>query len=146
MGQFIAAGVNRACVLREDQWAYRIPFAVQWIWPIPIAIGVALAPESPWWHVRRGDTAGARAALLRLTSRESDSTFNPDETIAMIEHTNEMEKNMTEGTRWRDLFKGTDLRRTEIVCLAWIAQTTCGTNIMGYLCVHCVELPLMTQY
>ena len=51
MGQFIAAGVNRACVLREDEWAYRTPFAIQWIWPLPIAIGVALAPESPWWHV-----------------------------------------------------------------------------------------------
>lgn len=135
MGQFIAAGVNRACVLREDQWAYRIPFAIQWIWPIPIAIGVALAPESPWWHVRRGDKAGARAALLRLTSSERDVNFNPDETIAMIEHTNEMEKNMKEGTRWRDLFKGSDLRRTEIVCFAWIAQTICGTNIMGYLYV-----------
>jgi SP family general alpha glucoside:H+ symporter-like MFS transporter len=51
----------------------------------------------------------------------------------MIEHTNELEKNMKEGTRWRDLFRGTDLRRTEIVCFAWIAQTICGTNIMGYL-------------
>ncbi|KAH8704473.1 general substrate transporter [Phaeosphaeriaceae sp. PMI808] len=132
MGQFIAAGVNRACVQRPDQWAYRIPFAIQWIWPIPIMIGVYLAPESPWWHVRRGDTAGARTALLRLTSPEKDPNFNADETIAMIEHTNEFEKRMTEGTSWMDLFKGTDLRRTEIVCFAWIAQTICGTNIMGY--------------
>lgn len=131
-GQFIAAGVNRACVQRPDQWAYRIPFALQWMWPLPIMIGVFFAPESPWWHVRKGDRAGARAALLRLTSPEKDPNFNADETIAMIEHTNEMEKNMSEGTRWSDLFKGTDLRRTEIVCFAWIAQTICGTNIMGY--------------
>jgi SP family general alpha glucoside:H+ symporter-like MFS transporter len=132
MGQFIAAGVNRACVQRPDQWAYRIPFAIQWIWPVPIMIGVFLAPESPWWHVRRGDTTGARTALLRLTSPEKDPNFNADETIAMIQHTNELEKSMTEGTSWMDLFKGTDLRRTEIVCFAWIAQTICGTNIMGY--------------
>ncbi|KAF2687288.1 general substrate transporter [Lentithecium fluviatile CBS 122367] len=132
MGQFIAAGVNRGCVTRNDQWAYRIPFAIQWIWPVPIMIGVALAPESPWWHVRKGDREGARAALLRLTSPEKDPSFNPDETIAMIEHTNELEKEMTAGTRWIDLFKGTDLRRTEIVCFAWVAQTICGTNIMGY--------------
>ena len=98
-------------------------------------VGVFLAPESPWWHVRRGDKVGAKAALLRLTSPEKDPNFNADETIAMIEHTNEMEKNMSEGTRWTDLFKGTDLRRTEIVCFTWIAQTICGTNIMGYLSV-----------
>ncbi|KAL6152229.1 hypothetical protein ACJQWK_04295 [Exserohilum turcicum] len=132
MGQFIAAGVNRGCVQRPDQWAYRIPFAIQWVWPIPIMVGVFLAPESPWWHVRKGNKAGAKAALLRLTSPDKDPNFNADRTIAMIEHTNEMEKNMSEGTRWSDLFKGTDLRRTEIVCFTWIAQTICGTNIMGY--------------
>jgi SP family general alpha glucoside:H+ symporter-like MFS transporter len=135
MGQFIAAGVNRGCVTRTDQWAYRIPFAIQWIWPIPIMIGTLLAPESPWWHVRRGDKAGARAALLRLTSPEKDPNFNPDDTIAMIEHTNELEKRMSEGTRWQDLFKGVDKRRTEIVCGIWIAQTICGQNLMGYLYV-----------
>ncbi|KAJ4305287.1 hypothetical protein N0V90_000818 [Kalmusia sp. IMI 367209] len=132
MGQFIAAGVNRGCVTRNDQWAYRIPFAIQWIWPLPIITGVLFAPESPWWHVRKGDREGARAALLRLTSPEKNPNFNPDETIAMIEHTNEMEKELSSGTRWSDLFKGTDLRRTEIVCFTWIAQTICGQNIMGY--------------
>lgn len=96
-------------------------------------IGVFLAPESPWWHVRRGDKTAAKAALLRLTSPDKDPSFNADETIAMIEYTNEMEKKMSQGTRWVDLFKGTDLRRTEIVCVAWIAQTICGTNLMGYL-------------
>ncbi|PVI07346.1 general substrate transporter [Periconia macrospinosa] len=132
MGQFIAAGVNRGCVTRNDEWAYRIPFALQWMWPVPIMVGVFLAPESPWWHVRRGDREGARAALLRLTSPERDTNFNVDETIAMIEHTNELEKKVKEGTKWSDLFKGADFRRTEIVCFAWIAQTICGTNIMGY--------------
>jgi SP family general alpha glucoside:H+ symporter-like MFS transporter len=139
MGQFIAAGVNRGSVTRTDQWAYRIPFAIQWIWPVPIIIGTMFAPESPWWHVRRGDRAGARAALLRLTSPEKDPNFNPDETIAMIEHTNEMEKTMSEGTRWRDCFKGVDLRRTEIVCGIWLAQTICGQNIMGYFSFFMIQ-------
>lgn len=45
-------------------------------------VGVFLAPESPWWHVRRGDKAGAKTALLRLTSPDKDPNFNADETIA----------------------------------------------------------------
>lgn len=133
MGQFIAAGVNRGCVTRNDQWAYRIPFGLQWMWPVPIAIGVLFAPESPWWHIRKGNREAARAALLRLTSPEKDPNFNPDETIAMIEHTNEMEKTMQEGTSYLDCFKGVDLRRTEIVCFTWWGQTLVGTNLMGYL-------------
>jgi SP family general alpha glucoside:H+ symporter-like MFS transporter len=38
---------------RTDEWSYRIPFALQWIWPIPLMIGIAFAPESPWWLVRK---------------------------------------------------------------------------------------------
>ena len=130
MGQFVAVGVNRACVERPDEWAYRIPFGVQWVWPVPIIIGCLFAPESPWWHVRHNDSVAARKALQRLTS--NDPNFNPDETIAMIEHTNELEKSLTEGTSYWDCFKGVNLRRTEIVCGVWLGQTLCGTNLMGY--------------
>jgi SP family general alpha glucoside:H+ symporter-like MFS transporter len=31
LGQFIASGVLRGVLEREDQWAYRIPFAIQWL-------------------------------------------------------------------------------------------------------------------
>ncbi|KAF2007076.1 MFS maltose permease-like protein [Amniculicola lignicola CBS 123094] len=144
MGQFIAAGVNRGCVQRTDQWAYRIPFAIQWVWPVPIMIGVYFAPESPWWLVRQDNREGARAALLRLTSPEKDPDFDPDNTISMIEHTNELEKKLIEGTRWIDIFKGVDLRRTEIVCVAWIGQTLVGTNIMGYFTYFMTKAGLPT--
>lgn len=143
IGQFIAAGVNRASVLREDEWAYKIPFAIQWVWPVPILIGVFFAPDSPWWHVRQGDRAGAKQALLRLTSA-NDPDFDPDKTIAMIEHTNELEKSVSEGTSYWDCFRGTDLRRTEIVCFAWLAQTVCGTNLMGYFSYFMIQAGLPT--
>lgn len=45
IGGFISAGVLRGTVNRADQWAYRIPFALQWLWPVPIIIGVSFAPE-----------------------------------------------------------------------------------------------------
>ena len=50
----------------------------------------------------------------------------------MIEHTNEMEKQVKEGVRYRDCFKGVDLRRTEIVVGIWLVQTLGGQNLMGY--------------
>lgn len=48
MGQLIGSGVLRSLVQRSDQWSYGIPFAIQWIWPIPIIVGVLFEPESPW--------------------------------------------------------------------------------------------------
>ncbi|KAF4453926.1 putative maltose permease (MalP) [Fusarium austroafricanum] len=131
IGQFFAAAVNKGSVGRGDEWAYRIPFGVQWVWPVPILAGVIFAPESPWWYVRKGNRAAAKKSLLRLTSPQQPN-FNADETIAMIEHTNEMEKNLKEGITYRDCFKGIDLRRTEIVVGIWLVQTLGGQNLMGY--------------
>ncbi|RYP80610.1 hypothetical protein DL770_006158 [Monosporascus sp. CRB-9-2] len=131
IGQFFAAAVNRGSVNRLDEWAYKIPFGIQWVWPVPILIGLLFAPESPWWHVRHNNREAAKVSLLRLTSR-NDPTFNADETIAMIEHTNELEKKMKEGVTYRDCFHGIDLRRTEIVVGIWLVQTLGGQNLMGY--------------
>ncbi|KIW37239.1 uncharacterized protein PV06_10582 [Exophiala oligosperma] len=131
IGQFFAAAVNRSSVNRTDEWAYRLPFTIQFLWPALIIGGVVFAPESPWWHVRHGNRAAAKKSLLRLTSR-NEPNFNADETIALIEHTNEMEKSMSEGVTYRDCFKGVDLRRTEIVVGIWLVQTLGGQNLMGY--------------
>ncbi|KAI9158147.1 Maltose permease [Paramyrothecium foliicola] len=131
IGQFFAAAVNRGSIDYNDERSYRIPFAIQWLWPVLILGGVVFAPESPWWLVRKGDRKGAREALLRLTSRKQ-TDFNVDETLAMIEYTNEMERKAKEGVGYIDCFKGVDRRRTEIVVGLWIVQTLGGQNLMGY--------------
>ena len=45
IGQFFAVAVNKGSVNRNDDFAYRIPFAVQWVWPVPILAGLIFAPE-----------------------------------------------------------------------------------------------------
>ncbi|UNI17902.1 hypothetical protein JDV02_004209 [Purpureocillium takamizusanense] len=132
MGQLLASGVLRGFVERSDEWAYRIPFALQWAWPVPILIGVALAPESPWWLVRQKRTKDAAVALERLTGGNFDGHCTAEETVAMMVHTNELEREMEAGTSYLDCFKGVNLRRTEIVCITWVCQNLCGAGLMGY--------------
>jgi SP family general alpha glucoside:H+ symporter-like MFS transporter len=62
------------------------------MWPVPLFIGVLLAPESPWWLVRKGRLEEAKRALLRLTSLNRETDFNADETIAMMVHTTALEE------------------------------------------------------
>lgn len=130
-GQFLSSGVLKGVSGRTDAFAYKLPFALQWMWPVPLIIGIAFAPESPWWLVRKGRTEDAKEVLVRLTSSKVEN-FNADETVAMMTHTNEFEKSQSEGTSYWDCFKGTDLRRTEIVCCVWAVQTLCGATFMGY--------------
>ena len=125
IGQLISAGVLRGLLGRTDQWAWRIPYAIQWIWPVPIIVGVVFAPESPWWLVRKGRAEDAKKALLGLTSR-TETNWSIDDTIALMIHTNEHEKSISAGLRYWDCFRGVDLRRTEIVSCVWMIQVFCG--------------------
>ncbi|KAK9455952.1 general substrate transporter [Dipodascopsis uninucleata] len=129
-GQLTASGVLRGMLSRSDEWCYRIPFALQWVWPVPIMIGIYFAPESPWWLVRKGRIEEAVKSVKRLT--RSNSSFDPDKSVAMMIHTTELERATSEGTSYLDCFKGTDLRRTEIVCVIWAIQVLCGQTLMNY--------------
>ncbi|OAX84623.1 hypothetical protein ACJ72_01019 [Emergomyces africanus] len=132
LGQFIGIGVLKAMLNRPDEWSYRIPYALQWMWPVPLAIAIYLAPESPWWLVRRGKTKEAKRALLRLTSLNRETEFDADETIAMIVHTTALEQKITRGASYLDCFRGIDLRRTEIVCMVWAIQNLSGNSFSNF--------------
>lgn len=88
-GQFLATAVLRSLLSRSDEWAWRIPYAIQWIWPIPIIIGVLLAPESPWWLVRHGHLEEAKKSLLKLTSKDARNYV--DDMVNTMVITNEHE-------------------------------------------------------
>ncbi|OAA53494.1 major facilitator superfamily transporter alpha-glucoside [Niveomyces insectorum RCEF 264] len=132
IGQLVGIGVIMGMLNRTDQWAYRIPYALQWMWPVPLFVGVFFAPESPWWLVRRGRVDDAKRALLRLTSPRRDPAFDADETIAMMVHTTALEADATRGASYWDCFRGTDRRRTEIVCMVWAIQNLSGNSFSNY--------------
>lgn len=127
-GQLIAACVMRGVSGLDSEWAYKIPFAIQWVWPVPLFISVLFAPESPWWLVRQDRLDEAEAALKRLITK--DSNVDTKDTIAMMVHTNQLEESIETGTSYIDCFRGTDRRRTEIACMAWATQVFFGLPIV----------------
>ncbi|KOS23103.1 Alpha-glucosides permease MPH3 [Escovopsis weberi] len=132
LGQEIGIGVIFAMLKRDDEWAYRIPYGLQWMWPLPLFIAIWFAPESPWWLVRQGKPKEAKQALLRLTSVDRETDFDADETVAMMVHTTALEEKMTAGATYLDCFKGVDRRRTEIVCMTWAIQNLSGNVFSNY--------------
>jgi MFS transporter, SP family, general alpha glucoside:H+ symporter len=131
MGKLISAGTMRGMLTRTDQYAYRIPFALQWIWPIPIIIGVLFAPESPWWLVRQGRATEAKKSLSRLASN-GKTELEFEQTLEVMVQTNETEKELVAGARYQDCFKSANRRRTEIACGTWMVQTLCGFSLIPY--------------
>lgn len=52
--------------------------------------------------------------------------------------TNEMEKEVQNGTSYLDCFRGIDLRRTEICIMAYLIQYLRGNGLSGYS-TYCYE-------
>src|SRR5262249_21306268 len=129
-GQFIAQVCSAAFASRLDEWAYRAPFAMQWIWPAVLLVGLLFAPESPYWLIRKGRKGDTRIALEQLSSAKHH--LDIDGLIAMIEHTNLLEQEIEETTTYFDCFKGVNLFRTEISVMVYLIQVIGGNPLIGY--------------
>ena len=96
------------------------------MFPTPLAILLFIAPESPWWLVRKGRLAEAEKAVKRLG--RASATDNPAAAVAMMRRTIELEKTEKKPSLI-ELWKGTDLYRTLIVCGVYASQNLTGNLI-----------------
>uniref|UniRef100_A0A8H7NEP7 Major facilitator superfamily (MFS) profile domain-containing protein n=1 Tax=Bionectria ochroleuca TaxID=29856 RepID=A0A8H7NEP7_BIOOC len=132
IGQFIASGVLRVCLSRDDEWGFRIPFALQTNW-LQVVLACLAYPNS---YVRTG-IAMASGAPGKLEEAErsinrlqaSDCPISHKQALIAIVETNKAEKDLAVGTSYKHCFKGVELRRTEIACMCFMGQVLCGLPI-----------------
>lgn len=138
IGQFISSGVLKGLLNVPNQWAYRIPFAIQWVWPLPIFCALVFAPESPWWLLRHGRQREAAKSLARLSTKTEEEIRG---TLAQMSHTIQIEDELEAGSHYWDCFKGVNLRRTEVCCM-----TFAGQMLSGGKSLFCDDLrPILTN-
>lgn len=114
-GILLSSGVIRAVAGINGDLGWRLPFAIQWVWPLPLFIAAYFAPESPWNAVRRNQIEEARMSLMRLSQKSPEQEAEVEATLAYIRYTTEIEMAETANATFWECFRGTNLRRTEIV-------------------------------
>ncbi|RYP44204.1 hypothetical protein DL768_009320 [Monosporascus sp. mg162] len=131
IGQMLGIATIMGNLWRADEWAYRIPYALQWMWPLPLAIGIFFAPESPWWLVRRQKLEEAKKSLLRLTSLGRGTDFDADETVAMMVHTTALEQKNLSGNSFSNY-------STYFLQQAGLESNTAYAFALGQYAINCV--------
>ncbi|KAL3467307.1 general substrate transporter [Aspergillus heterothallicus] len=132
IGRLLATGVLTGTLNIQSQWSYRIPFALQWAFPLPLFLVAWFAPESPWWLVRKGRVEEAEASLKRTISAP-EGTVDTGAVISMMQNTIQVERDMQIGGSYRECFQGTNRRRSEIAMVSWGCQLLPGWAIQNYI-------------
>ncbi|KAL4994897.1 general substrate transporter [Aspergillus recurvatus] len=132
MGRLISTGVLTGTLNIPSQWSYRLPFALQWAFPLSLFIVAWFAPESPWWLIRKGRVEEAEASLRRTISAP-DGLIDTKPIIAMIQNTIQTEHDMQIGSSYRECFQRTNRRRSEISIISWGCQLLPGWAIQNYI-------------
>ena len=139
IGILLANCVVYATQDRDDTGSYRIPIAVQFLWALILAIGLAILPESPRFYVKKGKLEKAAKALASVRGQPIDSAYIQDE-LAEIIANYEYEKKVVPQTTyiggWTNCFTGSifngnsNIRKTVVGILMQMMQQLTGKSIL----------------
>jgi len=89
---------------RIDTGSYRIPMAVQFVFPVVLVPGLLwFAPESPRWLLENKGPESAHKALRQLNGKRMDEEVLRSE-LAVMELSLEVENSLNRQSSWRELF------------------------------------------
>ncbi|KAJ4286211.1 hypothetical protein N0V88_008074 [Collariella sp. IMI 366227] len=121
IGQLLSNAAIKGFGGRDDRWAYRGPFAIQFFFVAFLAVGLPFSIESPWYLVRHNKMDAARNALQRLYGRGT----NIETKLTAIQMTVAQDLAAKE-SKWSDVVRGSNLLRTTISCGVFACQHLVG--------------------
>jgi MFS family permease len=136
IGALIALIVNNYCSTIMSYAGFRIPMGILLIIPFFLSLALLWYPDTPRQLVYEKNIDGARNALLRL---HGSIIATPEWIDAHIRETQaaiELEESIVSASRWLDMFRGTDLRRTIIVVGIALCRVASGLQFLSLYGVY----------
>ncbi|KAI1504748.1 general substrate transporter [Biscogniauxia marginata] len=134
IGQWLSSlAVYSASISYNNDLQWRIPVITQLIPPTILLAGSLILPESPSWLILKDRRDEAAKAFRRFNGAKFDvNTAMAVMTAAVMKEQEIARQNKS--SSWMDCFRGSNGRRTLIICMVYIAQQFIGVNfVAGYL-------------
>lgn len=123
--QLIAAGITQGTEGIKSSLSYKIPMGGLIILPLMMFAGLPFIPESPVWHILKGNRESAETALKKIN--RGQSTYDPAEDMRVLDETRAMAEQNSEESSWRSLLVDPVERRKVIFSSgALFSQQVCG--------------------
>ncbi|KAJ6006315.1 general substrate transporter [Penicillium sp. IBT 35674x] len=126
IGPFVSAIMSYYTSSWDSAWAWKSLICAQWGFAGVALIGQIFMPESPVYLVRKGKLSQARNALRRLYSDPKDAEGHLERIVLTLE---EAEVQMS--SSYAECFRGTNLRRTMIATLVFLAEPMSGLGFVS---------------
>ncbi|CAO3673509.1 unnamed protein product [Umbelopsis ramanniana] len=141
IGLMLAACVTYATEDFDNANSYRIPFGIQFVFAVILAVGLLFLPESPRYFVKKGNVDAARLALGRVRGQAPDSDYINNE-LAEIVANAEYERRVIPNTgyfgSWAACFSGSlfkansNIRKVILGTSIQMMQQWTGVNFVFY--------------
>ncbi|KAJ5690946.1 general substrate transporter [Penicillium malachiteum] len=125
IGPFISAIMSYYTSQWDTDWSWKALVCAQWGFAIIGFVGQLFMPESPVYLVRVNKVEDARKVLNRLYSKPADAEGHLQRIKLTLEEA-ETQKRAT----YAECFRGTNLRRTMIAVLVFLAEPMSGLGFV----------------
>lgn len=126
IGPFVSAIMSYYTAQWNNDWSWRSLICAQWGFAAVGLCAQIFMPESPVYLVKKGKMTAARNALGRLYSDPHDADGHLERIKLTLEEAGSQEMGS-----YLDCFKGTNLRRTMIAILVFLAEAMSGLGFIS---------------
>ncbi|KAI5918150.1 general substrate transporter [Camillea tinctor] len=131
IGQWLSSlAVFSASASYSGDMQWRIPVITQLVPPAILLAGSLILPESPSWLILKDRRDEAAKAFRKFNGPK----FDVNEAMAVMTAALLKEQEIAQENKsssWLECFKGSNGRRTLIICMVYIAQQFIGVNFVG---------------